>query len=391
MKLVAKTFHGLEPVLAKELEEMGARDIKILKRAVSFESNKELLYKSNLCLRTAIRILQPLTTFTARDEQQLYEKVKAFNWAPYLRNDQTLAIDAVVFSKYFQHSKYVALKTKDAICDQFRESTGKRPSVDVERPNLLINVHVAEDKFTLSMDSSGEPLNRRGYRGGEHPAPINEVLAAGMILLSGWDGVRPFHDPMCGSGTIVMEATMFAANMAPNINRNEFGFSRWNNFDPELWKNVLEEVKSKVKRPECRITGSDISKKSIDIARQSALDFSLKQYIDFQVSPFSETHPIGKGGVLMMNPPYDERLKTKDIVVLYEGVGTKLKHEYTGWEAWIISSNLEALKLVGLKPSEKHTLFNGALKCGFHKFGLYEGSKKRVNRSLQKIRESRGE
>lgn len=380
MNLVAKTFHGLEEVLAKELEAIGARNIKILKRAVSFDSNKETLYKSNLHLRTALRILQPLTTFTARTETELYDKVKAYNWAPYMRNDQTLAIDAVVFSRFFTHSKYVALRVKDGICDQFRDSTGIRPSVDLHRPTLMINVHVAEDKFTLSLDSSGEPLNRRGYRTKDHPAPINEALAAGMVMLSGWDGKAPFMDPMCGSGTIVMEAAMIAAKMAPNLKREEFGFQRWNNYDPELWAQIVKEAKEQIVQPEARITGSDIDLRSIDVARQSALDFGLKQFINFSKMPFVEAAPIGKNGVLIMNPPYDERLKNSEIAKLYMEIGSQFKHKFTGWDAWVISSNSEALKLVGLKPAEKHTLFNGALECRFQKFSMYEGSKK-INRS----------
>lgn len=377
MKLVAKTFHGLEQVLAGELEALGATNINVLKRAVSFDANKELLYRSNLQLRTAIRILQPLTTFKARNDEELYRAVKAYDWSPYLRDDQTLAIDPVVFSRFFTHSKYVALKVKDAICDQFRDKSGKRPSVDLQRPNLMINVHVAEDQFTLSMDSSGQPLNRRGYRTKEHPAPINEVLAAGMVMLSGYDGSQPFLDPMCGSGTIVMEATMIAARMAPNLKRKEFGFMRWNNYDESLWKKIFDEAQAQVRTPPQRINGSDIALSAIDVSRHSALDFGLKQYIDFEVAPFSEVLPKGKNGIAIMNPPYDERMKSKDIVMLYTQIGDQLKQRFSGWNAWVISSNFEALKVISLKPAERHTLFNGSLECRFQKFDLYEGTKKR--------------
>lgn len=377
MKLVAKTFHGLEQVLAGELEALGATNINVLKRAVSFDANKELLYRSNLQLRTAIRILQPLTTFKARNDEELYRAVKAYDWSPYLRDDQTLAIDPVVFSRFFTHSKYVALKVKDAICDQFRDKSGKRPSVDLQRPNLMINVHVAEDQFTLSMDSSGQPLNRRGYRTKEHPAPINEVLAAGMVMLSGYDGSQPFLDPMCGSGTIVMEATMIAARMAPNLKRKEFGFMRWNNYDESLWKKIFDEAQAQVRTPPQRINGSDMALSAIDVSRHSALDFGLKQYIDFEVAPFSEVLPKGKNGIVIMNPPYDERMKSKDIVMLYTQIGDQLKQRFSGWNAWVISSNFEALKVISLKPAERHTLFNGSLECRFQKFDLYEGTKKR--------------
>jgi putative N6-adenine-specific DNA methylase len=376
LKLIAKTFKGLENVLAGELTALGAKDVKILKRAVSFESNKELLYKSNLWSRTALRILQPFTTFKAKNEYELYEAVKAYNWMPYLNVDQTLAVDAVVYSRFFTHSKYVALKVKDAICDQFRDATGKRPSVDLVHPTLLLNVHIAEDEVSISMDSSGEPLNRRGYRTKDHPAPINESLAAGMLLLAGWDGSVPFLDPMCGSGTIVMEATMIAAKMAPNIRRKEFGFMRWNNYDADLWQRIVDEAKAGEIKPKAPIFGSDIAVRAIDISRQSALDFGLKQYINYSVSAFRDTVPPSKKGLIVMNPPYDERLKERDVVRLYSEIGTQLKHVFCGWEAWIISSNFEALKFLALKPGVRHNLYNGALECRYQQFKMYEGSLK---------------
>ena len=376
MKLIAKTFHGLETVLASELEALGAENIRILKRAVEFEGNNEVLYKSNLWLRTALRILLPITTFKARNEAELYKQIKAYDWSRFINNNETLAIDAVVFSKYFNHSKFVALKVKDAICDRFVEKTGRRPSVNLESPNMMLNVHVAEDTFTISLDSSGAPLNRRGYRTKDHPAPINESLAAGMILLSGWDGSTPFFDPMCGSGTIVMEAAMIAAGIAPNLKKTDFAFMRWRDYDAALWKRILEEAQTSIKTPEVRITGSDIAVSAIDVARQTALDYGLKKYINLAVSSFNEMRAPGKNGTIIMNPPYDERLKSRDIVKLYTDIGTHLKHNFSGWDAWVISSNLEALKLVGLKPAEKHTLYNGSLECRFQKFSMYEGTKK---------------
>jgi putative N6-adenine-specific DNA methylase len=376
VRLVAKTFFGLEKVLAKELEDLGAGNISILKRAVSFDANKELLYKSNLCLRSALRILQPLKTFTARNEDQLYKAVREYDWSHYLSNDKTFAIDPVVYSRFFQHSKYAALKVKDAICDQFRDKTGARPSIDPVRPDLLINLHIAEDKVTLSMDSSGDPLNQRGYRTKPYTAPINETLAAGMLLIAGYDGSRPMMDPMCGSGTFLIEAAMIASRMAPNIKRREFGFMRWGNYDPELWKRITEEAKAKIVTPQHRIGGSDISVMAIDIARQSALDFGLKKYIDLSVKQFTEAEANGRGGLFITNPPYQERLKSRDIFLLYSELGSQLKHKFSGWDAWIISGNAEALKSVGLKPSTRQTLYNGALECNFQKFELYEGSRK---------------
>ncbi len=376
MRLVAKTFHGLENVLAAELVNIGAENVKLLKRAVEFEGDINVLYKANLWSRTALKILLPITTFKARNENELYKKVKEFDWSKILSNEQTLAVDSVVFSNYFKHSKFVALKVKDAICDRFVSETGKRPSVNLEQPDLLLNVHVVEDTFTLSADSSGLPLNRRGYRTKDHPSPINESLAAGMVLISGWNGKSNFLDPMCGSGTIVLEATMIAANIAPNHKRSEFGFMKWKNYDPKLWDKIKRDAEAGIKTPEVKICGSDIAVWAIDIARRCALDFGLKKYIDFTVTPFNETRKPGKEGTLIMNPPYDERLRSSDIVKLYSETGSYLKKNYSGWDAWVISSNLEALKLIGLKPVEKQTLFNGSLECKFLKFAMYEGSKK---------------
>ncbi len=375
LKLLAKCFHGLEDILAKELEDLGATNITKLKRAVSFDGNKELIYKANLWSRTALRILQPLTTFRARNEDELYKQIKDYKWESYLNVDQTLAIDAVTFSRFFKHSHYAGLKAKDAICDRFRDLTGERPSVDVDNPNLLINVHIAEDRVSISLDSSAEPLNRRGYRTKNHPAPINESLAAGMLLMAGYDGSRPFLDPMCGSGTIVIEAALIAANIAPGLKRKSFGFMRWNNFDKELWQKLLDEAKESERYPQFNIGGSDISPRAIDIAKQTTLDYGIKQFIDFRISAFKDAEKNGRNGLIVMNPPYDERLKSKDIINLYGEVGNKLKHTFTGWDVWVISANFDALKSIGLRPEERNILFNGSLECRFNKYNLFEGKR----------------
>ncbi|MFT3738607.1 MAG: THUMP domain-containing protein [Breznakibacter sp.] len=376
MKLVAKTFSGLEPVLAKELEALGATTVKQVKRAVTFDASKELMYKANLHLRTAVRILQPVTSFTARHEDELYQKIYDFDWSHFLKPEQTLAIDAITYSDIFTHSKYVALKIKDAICDQFKKKFGKRPSVDLDAPTLLLNVHVAQDKFTVSFDSSGESLNRRGYRTGEHPSPMNECLAAGLVLISGWDGQSPFIDPMCGSGTIVLEAAMIAAKIAPNLKRTNFGFTRWNNFDAELWEKLRKEAEEQIVTPSVKIIGGDIMAASIDIARQSALDFGLKKYIHFENAAFDGLKTIAKNGTIIMNPPYGERLRPRDIVQLYLGIGKTLERNYEGFDAWIISSNIDAMELMDIEPIEKLTLFNGPLECRYAKYQLYKGERK---------------
>ncbi|MCL2074123.1 MAG: THUMP domain-containing protein [Marinilabiliaceae bacterium] len=364
MKLTAKTFHGLEKVLAKELEGVGATNIKILKRAVSFDGNKEVMYRSNLHSRSAVRILEYVTSFDARNEDELYKKVKKLDWSHYMSVDDTFAIDAVVNSRFFKHSKFAALRAKDAVCDYFRDMTGKRPSIDLLRPTILINLHISEDKITISFDSSGETLNRRGYRTHTLEAPINEALAAGMIMISGWTGETNFMDIMCGSGTIVMEAAMIAANIPPNLIRKEFGFMRWRNYDETLWQRIVEEAKNKIIVPKIRIYGSDISMDAIDIARQAALDFGLKQYIDFKLASFKETRPTAKTGTLIINPPYNERLKV-NLGKLYVDIGTKIKRSFENWNVWVLSSSFDALELIDPKPAKKHYLLNGPIECGF--------------------------
>ena len=377
MKLTAKTFQGLENVLAKELELLGAEDITILKRAVSFSGNKELLYKSNLHLRTALRILHPIYTFIATNENDLYKKVSEFDWSAYLKLSQTFAIDSVVFSDYFTHSKYVALKCKDAIVDQFRDKTGKRPSIETKTPDVQFNVHVYKDEFTISIDSSGDSLHKRGYRNSQHDAPLNEVLAAGMLLLTGWEKSIPLIDPMCGSGTILMEATMIACNMPPQINRKTYGFMNWNDYEPELWNKVYEDAKSNINRSEINITGGDISRRSIDISKESLIKFGFHRDIRINKTSFLDFLPKSSTGMLIMNPPYGERQKEDDIFSLYKNIGSHLKQNFAGFDAWILSSNKDALKFIGLHPSKKLTLFNGALECKFQKFSLYQGSLKK--------------
>jgi len=379
LKLIAKTFHGLEGVLAEELKGLGAQNIKEVNRAVEFEGDKEVLYKSNLHLRTAIRVLHPIHVFDAKNEKELYDGVKQFDWSSIMDVDMTLAIDPVVYSEIFTHSKFVALKAKDAIVDQFREKEGKRPSVDVENPSVRFVIHVANDKVTMSLDSSGDSLHKRGYRRGNHKAPLNEVLAAGMVLLSGWDKKMPLIDPMCGSGTIVMEAVMYARNYPPGLHKKSFGFMGWNDFDKELWDKVVEDAKAKIEHPRLKIFGSDASVKAIDIARESALEFRFNRDINFSVSSFEKLEPHYPKGMLIMNPPYGERLmKDKDMVDFYKMIGNQLKQTFIGYDAWVITSNKEALKNVGLKPLEKLRLYNGALECGFHKFNIYDGTIKKI-------------
>ncbi len=373
---IAKTFHGLENVLAEELKALGAGNLKVLKRAVSFTGNRQLLYQANLCCRTALSVLKPVLQFKADNEISFYKRIREFDWSPYLSYHQTLAINSVVRSRYFNHSHYMALKAKDAIADHFLNKTGKRPSVNREDPDLLINVHIYENRCSLSLDSSGAPLFKRGYRKSAHPAPLNEVLAAGMILLSGWNGEEALIDPMCGSGTLLIEAGLIAANRPPNAFRETFAFQKWADFDEDLWALVKKEAAKNETTPAVTLQGSDQSARSIQHARANVSNAGLSKGIRLTNRAFDESSPPGDRGTLILNPPYGERLKQDDINGFYKKIGDTLKQKYSGHTAWILSSNSEAIKYIGLRPSKKVILYNGSLECKFLKFDLYAGSKK---------------
>jgi 23S rRNA (guanine2445-N2)-methyltransferase len=376
MKFIAKTFHGLEDVLEEELKSLGAKKIRKSKRACLYEGDKELLYKSNLYLRTAIRILVPFEEFVAFDENRLYKKIRHIDWSEYFSLDQTFAIDTTVSSSRFRHSKYLALKIKDAIVDQFRDEFGSRPSVDTENPDFRLNVHCNETNFTLSVDSSGNSLHKRGYRESGHQAPLNEVLAAGMILSSGWDGESMLIDPMCGSGTILLEAAMIAKNIPPNFERNDFAFMKLKDFDENLWNKVYSDAEENIKKSEKIIFGYDKDDRALHFAKNSIAKFGLSNVITLSNKSFEENVPKNNSGLLIMNPPYDERMKEENIIAFYQMIGDQLKTHYQGFSAWILSGNKNAIKRVGLKASRRLTLFNGPIECKFHRFDMYSGSKK---------------
>ena len=376
MRLIAKTLAGLEPVLAQELEELGAQAVEPITRAVAFEGDKALLYRANLELRTALRILLPVKQGKVRTEDELYRLVRMVDWSQYMKVNDTLAVDGVTNSKFFTHSKYVALKTKDAIVDQFREATGRRPNVNVYAPRLRVNVHIFNDECTIALDSSDDSLHKRGYRLSSVEAPINEVLAAGMVLLSGWNADRPLLDPMCGSGTLVIEAGLIATQRAPQLNREHFGFKRWPDFDEALWAQILEAAKQRVRKSPVPILGSDKDFKAMRLTEQNAMAASLEDTITVQRKKFEKLEPEVESGMILMNPPYDERLSEADIGAFYEMIGDQLKQRFTGFDAWIISSSIYGFKRLGLKSSQKIPLFNGALECRFVKYELYEGTRK---------------
>ncbi len=377
-EMLAKTFFALEEVLARELASIGGEDIKLLNRAVSFTGTKETMYRANLELRTALRILKPIHSFSVHDDTELYNETKRFAWEKYLTPQTTFAIDSFVHSENFNHANYVALKVKDAIVDQLRTVYGERPNVELEHPDLRLNVHISDEQCTISVDSSGNSLHKRGYRIGQGLAPINEVLAAGMILLTGWNGQSNFVDPMCGSGTFLMEAATIAYNIAPGMKITEFGFMRWNDWDENLWKNIVDAAKSREREFNDTIMGFDESADAITIAKDNIKNAELGWKILVKAGKFQELTPdmLPDGGVVMINPPYGERFSTTDTEKLYKEIGNVLKQNFNGFSVWIISSNKEALKSIGLKTSRKLLLYNGSLECKFHNFQIYKGSKK---------------
>ena len=373
-KMVATTMSGLEEILAEELNTLGAQNIHILNRAVEFVGDLGFMYKANLNLRTAIRILKPIFEFKARNEQELYRKIYDYNWEQYFGVDETFAIQSSGVSDVFSHSKYTALKTKDAIADKFRDNCGKRPNVDVEAPNVQINVHVRGNSFVISLDSSGYSLHKRGYKVASVDAPINEVLAAGLILLSDWNQISNFHDPMCGSGTILVEASMIANNIPANIFRKRFGFEGWKNFDSDLWEKIRDISLEKETEYYGVISGSDNFQKSLRACRSNINNALMRDEIKVKMEDFFES-TAEQGSHVVFNPPYGERLRI-GINEFYQKIGDTLKHNYKGCTVWLISSDIENLKMIGLKPSRKIKIFNGKLECRFVRFDIYEGSKK---------------
>ncbi len=379
-EMVAKTLYGLEEILAGELLALGANDLQIGRRMVSFTGDKELLYKANFCCRTALRILKPIYHFKAKDADTVYKEVKKVEWEKYLTLDKTFAIDSVIYSEDFNHSKFVAYRTKDAIVDYFIEKFQKRPSVRVNNPDLYINIHISHNDCTLSIDSSGESLHKRGYRVDQTEAPLNEVLAAGMILMTGWKGESNFIDPMCGSGTLLIEAAMIALNIAPGIHRKEFAFQKWVDYDEELFDRIYNDD-SQEREFAFKCYGSDISQQAIDIARENIRSAGLMKYIELDVKPFQQYTEAPHPGILVTNPPYGERISSRDLLGLYSMIGERLKHVFMGYNAWILSYKEECFEKIGLHPSERIKLMNGSLACEYRKYEMFEGTKKEFKRN----------
>ncbi len=383
-KIVAKTLQGLEDVLATELQQIGATDIVKERRGVSFSGTNETLYKANLHCRTAIRILKPIKTFKAKNPEEIYDEVRKMDWDKFMDVKSTFLIDSVVYSETFTHSKFVTYKVKDAIVDYFNEKCQNRPSISLTNPDLYINIHISHNDCSISLDSSGESLHKRGYRSVQTEAPISEVLAAGLIMLSGWHGQCDFLDPMCGSGTLLIEAAMIALNIPPGVFRKEFAFEKWKDFDSELFDKIYND--DSCEKPFAhKIYGSDISQQAIKIAEQNIKNAGFSKYISLQKASFIDLEAPTEKTIIITNPPYGERMGGRDVIDFYGEIGERLKHHYAGVEAWIISSNKEGFDKIGLKPTKKYALLNGSIECEYRKYEIFQGKLKDIKRTERKV------
>jgi len=376
MKFIAKTLYGLEDLLVKELLDLGAEEISTANRAVLFSGDTGLMYRVNYSSRTALSVLMQIQEFRIRSADDLYDKGLDIEWDRYMNVEDTFSVVPVVQSPYFSHTGFAGLKLKDSIADYFRKKTGRRPSVNPSDPSVLVNLHISNEKVTVSLDSTVIPLFRRGYRQEQASAPLNEVLAAGMLLLSGWNAKSGLIDPMCGSGTIPVEAGMIACNIPPGRLRQFFGLQKWKNYDNDLFNRIREDCDAKIKQSPVKISGYDISEQAVNQAISNVKKAGLDHLISIEVKDFRDLKPSGDAGFVFINPPYGERLLPDETDSLYNMIGSSLKHNFPGYTAWIISSNKESLKHIGLKPKEKHLLYNGALECVFLKYELYAGSRK---------------
>ena len=374
-ELIAKTFMGLEPVLAQELTKLGANNVQIGRRMVSFTGDKEMMYRANFQLHTAIRILKPIKHFKAKSAEDVYNEVKKIDWSQYIMKGKTFVVDSVVYSDEFRNSKFVSYKVKDAIVDQFRESTGDRPNISISNPDIRLHIHIAEDNATLCIDSSGESLHRRGYRQETVEAPLNEVLAAGMILMTGWKGDTDFIDPMCGSGTLVVEAALIAQNISPGVFRKEYAFEKWPDFDSDLFDTIYNDD-SEEREFTHHIYGYDVDMKAVNTAILNVKAAGLSKVITIRQQDFKDFTKPSEKSLMITNPPYGERISTPNLLGTYKMIGEKLKKEFAGNEAWVLSYREECFEQIGLKPSIKIPVFNGSLECEFRKYVMFDGKMK---------------
>lgn len=373
--MIAKTLKGLEEVLAGELVALGADNIELQRRAVSFTGDKALMYKANLHLRTALRVLRPIATFKATTPEDVYAAVMNIDWSQWLDTEASFAIDSTIYSDEISNTRFLTYRVKDGIVDWFKAKYDKRPSVKLDHPDILINVHLSHKQCTLSLDSSGESLHKRAYRVDQLEAPISEVLAAGMLLLAGWDGQCDLMDPCCGSGTFLIEAALIALNIPPGLYRSGFGFEKWKDFDQELFDDVYQD--DSAERPfNHRIYGSDISRRAIEVAKENISNAGLNKYIDLKQLPVADLAPPNDEPCLIVtNPPYGERINPADISSIYSDLGRSLKHRFPGSTAWVISSSEDLLKQIGLKPAQKIHLLNAALECQYNRYDMFVGKR----------------
>lgn len=371
-EMIAKTFYGLEEVLAEEIINLGGDDVEIGRRAVFFKGDKKMMYKANLHLRTALRVLKPIKAFKAKNADEIYETLRKFDWEEYMDVKQTFTVDTVLFSDIFKNSQYLTYRVKDAIADSFNAKYGKRPSVRLINPDIYVHLHISNDMCTLCMDSSGESLHKRGYRVDQTEAPLNEVLAAGMLLLAGWKGQTNFIDPMCGSGTLPIEAALIALNIPAGIYRQRFAFQSWKDYDADLFDELYDED---TQRPfEHKIYGSDISRQAIAIASKNVESAGLTKYIHLKAKAVQDiVTTVGNEGLLMTNPPYGERIKPADLMGLYKDLGERLKHVFAGYQAWVLSYRKECFDNIGLRHSKRVHLMNGALECEMRLYEIFSG------------------
>lgn len=374
-QMVATTLEGLENVLAKELMVIGGNDVRTGKRAVYFSADMDLVYKANLRLRTALRILKPLKIFKADNEEELYDGIASIDWTEIFDVNKSFAIKTAVSGKIFTHSHFAALKCKDAIVDQFRDKFNERPDIETREPDLVFHVRINRNQVTVSLDSSGIPLNKRGYRQADAAAPLNECLAAGMLMIAGYEGKRNFVDGMCGSGTICIEAALIANKIAPGLLREDFAFMHWKDFDEELFKIIHNATVNRIKESPHQIMGYDESMSTIKLARQAAKTAGVEEAINFRITDFFDEDPPPAPGILVMNPPYGERIKMNNIELMYSEMGDKFKKAYPGYQAWLLSGNEEAIKSVGLRTFDTHHLINGKIPCRYSGYRIYSGTK----------------
>ena len=375
LQIQIKTFFGLEEILAEEIRKLGGKNVEIKNRAVNCEGDLGFLYKVNYSARTALKIIIPLLTFKAWDENRFYDKLFDFPWDEYMDVDQTFAIDATVYSERFKHSQFMALKMKDAIADYFKFKYRKRPDVDAKNPQIKFHLHIDRELVTISLDSSGDALFKRGYRKEQGEAPLNEVLASGMLQLAGWDGKGNFLDSMCGSGTLLIEAAMIAMDLPAQIFRKNFAFQNWKNYDEELFQTIKEVRINRVKEFNGKIVGYDLDARMLNASKINIEAAEMEEVIEVKKQDFFDSKKELFPLMMVFNPPYDERIEIND-EEFYKKIGDTFKQNYPNTLAWLISSDLESVKKIGLRPSRKIKLFNGKLECRFMQYEMYEGTKK---------------